>query len=83
MRVLCLLFLVVFAGAVALFAFQNQQHVNLTFLTYTVEASVAAVAGVLYGLGMLSGWTVVGMLRRSLHRLTTADQRNRQYAPGH
>jgi len=78
MRLFYLIFLAAFAGAVALFAYQNQQHVTVTFLNYEVEASVAAVAGVVYGLGMLSGWTIVGMLRRSLHRMTEAD--NRQYA---
>jgi uncharacterized membrane protein YciS (DUF1049 family) len=81
MRVLCLLFLAAFAGVVALFAYQNQQPIMLTFLNYTVEASVATVAGVIYALGMLSGWTVVGMLRRSLHNLT--DSGNRQHAHSH
>jgi uncharacterized membrane protein YciS (DUF1049 family) len=70
MRLLCLLFLVAFAGAVVLFAFQNQQHVTLTFLNYTAEVSVALLTGVVFSLGMLSGWTIVGMLRRSVNRLT-------------
>jgi uncharacterized membrane protein YciS (DUF1049 family) len=69
MRLLCVLFLVAFAGVVALFAYQNQQHVTLTFLNSTVEASLALVTGLVFVLGMLSGWTIVGMLRRSVHRL--------------
>lgn len=65
MKLLCFLFLVVFAGAVALFAWQNQQDITLSFLYWTETTNIAAVIGVAYGLGMLSGWTVVGMLRRS------------------
>jgi hypothetical protein len=51
-------------------AFQNQQHVTLTFLSYTAEVSVALLTGVVFALGMLSGWTIVGMLKRSVQRLT-------------
>lgn len=69
MRVLCLLFLLVFAGVVAVFAYQNQQEVSLTFFNYTLTTSVAVIVGAAYGLGMLSGWTVVGMLRRSFKRV--------------
>ena len=69
MRMICLLFLIVFAAAVGLFAYQNRQDVTLNFFdTWTMTASVAAVAGGAYALGMLSGWSVVGMLRRSLNR---------------
>lgn len=75
MRLVSFLFLVVFAGAVALFAYQNQQLVSLTFLNHTMEANEALVTGVVYGLGMLSGWTVIGMLRRSLQRVTEDDRR--------
>jgi uncharacterized membrane protein YciS (DUF1049 family) len=79
MRLFCLIFLVVFAGAVGLFAYQNQQHVTLAFLNYNAEVSVALLAGVVFGLGMLSGWTIVGMLRRSFHRLTE-EPAPREYA---
>jgi len=67
MRFLCFVFLVAFAAAVAFFALQNQQTVTLNFFDRTVTSNIAAVVGGAYVLGMLSGWTVVGMLRRSLH----------------
>ena len=68
MRLLCFLFLVAFAGVVFVFAQQNQQEVSLKFFDWSVAGSIAVVVGVTYALGMLSGWTVVGMLRRSLNR---------------
>ena len=74
MRFLCLLFLIAFAGAVGYFAYSNSQEVELHFLQWQGTYSVAALAGVAYGLGMLSGWSVVGILRRSLSRATEADR---------
>lgn len=70
MRLLCFLFLVVFAGAVGGFAYYNQDEVTVRFLNWSTTASLAHLAAVAYGLGMLSGWTVVGMLRRSIRRVT-------------
>jgi hypothetical protein len=80
MRFLCFLFLVAFAGAVGLFAYENQQSITLKFYNWEVTATVAAVIGAAFGLGMLSGWSIVGMLRRSIHRLTDAEQRERMAA---
>lgn len=65
MRFLCLLFLALFSIAVGAFAFYNQDGVTLRFWEYSLTAPMAAVVGVVYMLGMVSGWTVVGMLRRS------------------
>ena len=72
--------LLLFLAAVGLFAYYNQQDVTLKFFNWDITASLAAVIGVAYVLGMLSGWSVWGMLRRSLRevsdfaeeRLTTA-----------
>jgi lipopolysaccharide assembly protein A len=77
MRLLCFLFLVAFVGAVVAFAMQNQQEITLSFFKWNMTLSVAIVAGGAFLLGMLSGWSVVGMLRRSLRRVTDPE---RQYA---
>jgi uncharacterized membrane protein YciS (DUF1049 family) len=77
MKILCFLFLVLFAGAVAVFAWQNEQDVTLSFLHWTLPTKIAAAIGVAYGLGMLSGWTVVGMLRRSANTVIQGIE-NRQ-----
>jgi lipopolysaccharide assembly protein A len=80
MRVLYLLFLVIFAGAVALFAWQNQDSVTLVLFDWRVTASMAAILGVTYVLGMLSGWSVVGMVRRSFNRVAEGWERREQHA---
>ena len=68
MRFLCFLFLIAFAAVVFFFAQQNQQEVSLTFFDWNLRGNMALVIGSAYVLGMLSGWTVVGMLRRSFGR---------------
>jgi hypothetical protein len=70
MRGLCFLFLLVFLGAAGGFAYFNQDEITLRFLDWSTRGTVAMVVGAAYLLGMLSGWTVVGMLRRSLYRVT-------------
>jgi hypothetical protein len=75
MRVICLVFLLAFAGAVAFFAYQNQQEVTLTFWDRTVTTSIPLVAAGCYLLGMLSGWTIVGLLRRSVVRVFEGERR--------
>lgn len=69
MRTLCFLFLVAFLGAVGLLAYENQQDVTLTFFNRSITTSVPILVGITYLAGMLSGWTVVGMLRRSIDRV--------------
>jgi uncharacterized integral membrane protein len=68
MRFLCFLFLLAFAGAVAVFAYQNQHDATVTFLNWQLTQPIALVVAASFGLGMLSGWSIVGMLRRSIHR---------------
>ena len=77
MRFFCFLILVAAAGAVALFALENQEQVTLHFFDRSLTQSVPVVLGVTYLLGMISGWTVIGLLRRSWNRVTESE---RQYA---
>jgi uncharacterized membrane protein YciS (DUF1049 family) len=80
MRFLSFLFLLAFVGVVVAFAVQNQQPVVLDFFNWQVTGSVALLIGVAYVLGMLSGWSIVGMLRRSIHRISEAPEDRRHYA---
>ena len=69
MRGIQAILLLVFLGAVGLFAVQNTRSVTLDFWTWEVHGPVAAVIVAVYLLGMLSGWTVVAFVRRSLQRV--------------
>jgi hypothetical protein len=71
MRVLCFLFLVAFTGAAAILAFENRQEVALTIFNQSYTTTVPYLVGASYLAGMLSGWTVIGMLRRSINRVTS------------
>ena len=64
MRVLYFLFLVAFVGAVGLFAYQNNFAQTVRFWDRSWELTFPLVVGATYLLGMLSGWTVLGMLKR-------------------
>jgi uncharacterized membrane protein YciS (DUF1049 family) len=63
------LFLLALAGVAALLAYENQQEITLTLLNRSISTNVPILVGLTYLAGMLSGWTVVGMLRRSLNRV--------------
>jgi uncharacterized integral membrane protein len=75
MRFLFGLILLVFLGAVGLFAVQNTQGVTVRFANWGVTAPVAVLALAAYVLGMLSGWTVVGFIRTSIRRVRTEPGR--------
>jgi lipopolysaccharide assembly protein A len=74
MRVLYFLILVLFVGAIGLFAYQNSHTTNVTVWDRSWELPFPAVVGATYLLGMLSGWSVVGMLRRSWRRVIEERQ---------
>jgi putative membrane protein len=74
MRFLYFLILVAFLAAVGLFAWQNHEEVTLHYLDRTLAAPLSLLVGAVYVLGMLSGWTVVGMFKRSLQRVTERRQ---------
>ena len=69
MRLIYFLFLLTFTGAAALLAYENQHDVTLTIFNTSLATNVPVLVGLTYLAGMLSGWTVVGILRRSLNRV--------------
>jgi len=75
MRIFYLLVLVLFLAVIGVFAYQNQETVSLTFLQQSLAWPLALIIGVVYGLGMLSGWTVVGFLRRSWREVAEHQSR--------
>ena len=55
-----------FAVAIAIFAFQNLQLVTVSFLGLSLRAPLALVAIVVYLLGMVTGSSLLSVLRRSV-----------------
>jgi lipopolysaccharide assembly protein A len=70
MRILYCFILLVIMAALAVFAVQNNEHVTLHYLDRQVSCSMSLLIGLVYLLGMVSGWTVVGVLKRTLQRVT-------------
>ena len=63
MRIVYFLILVIVVAAVVVFAVQNNVPVTLQYLDQSVSTTLPLLVVVVYLLGMLSGWTVVGFLR--------------------
>jgi len=70
MRFIYLLILLVVLAAVVVFAVQNNEAVTLRYLDRSLSSTLPVLIAVVYVLGMLTGWTVVGFLRRSFRRVT-------------
>jgi uncharacterized membrane protein YciS (DUF1049 family) len=69
MRVIRILVLILLVAAVALFAYQNNDRVTLQYLNSSLTLPMSILIAAVYVLGMLSGWTVFGLLRRSWRRV--------------
>jgi uncharacterized integral membrane protein len=69
MRLLQAVIFLAFLGVLGLFAVQNTGALTVNFWKWNLTGTVAILALAAYFLGMLSGWTVVAFVRRSLHRV--------------
>jgi uncharacterized integral membrane protein len=76
MRYVYLLVLLLLVVPVAIFAAQNLENTTIHFLNFEQPAPLALVIGVSYLVGMLSGWSVFGFLRRSIKRVTERPKEN-------
>ena len=74
MRFFFFLILLIILAAVVVFAVQNNETVTFQYLDRSVTSSLPILIAVVYLLGMVSGWTVVGFLKRSLQRVTARRQ---------
>jgi uncharacterized integral membrane protein len=70
MRGLYLLILLVLLGATTIFALQNQGTVTLRYLDRSVSSPLSLLIAIVYFVGMLTGWTVIGVVRRSIRRIS-------------
>jgi putative membrane protein len=72
MRFIQAVLFLAFLGVVGVFAVENTDIVTINFWNWKQSGPVALFTIVIYLLGMLSGWAVVGFVRRSLRQV--ADQ---------
>ena len=70
MRYVQAILLLVFLGALGIFAVQNTNTITVRFLEWGITAPLALVSVAVYLLGMLTGWTVVAFVSRSLRRVS-------------
>jgi putative membrane protein len=76
MRMVYGFILLVLIAAVGLFVLQNRGDVTLKYLDRTLTTSIAIFTASTYALGMITGWTVLGFLRRSIHRVSQPPPRS-------
>jgi uncharacterized integral membrane protein len=61
--------LILFLGAVLIFAVQNHEATKVAFLNLSFSAPLAVLMVLVYLLGMVSGWSVFEFVRRTLYEL--------------
>lgn len=70
MRVIYMLILLLLFGAIGIFALQNRETITLQYLDRNIACPLALLIGIVYVLGMVTGWTVIGFMHRSLRRVS-------------
>jgi putative membrane protein len=70
MRLFYFLILLAIVAILAVLAVQNDEKVTLHFFNRSIASTMSLLIACVYFLGMLSGWTVIGFLKRSLQRVT-------------
>ena len=66
MRWFYLALIIVFVGAMVIFALQNMDVVSMSFLASAVSAPLALVVFIVYLLGAATGGSLFALLRRSV-----------------
>jgi putative membrane protein len=67
MRWIHLTVMVLFVAATALFAVQNFEIVTMSFIGFSARAPMALLVAIVYLLGMVTGGSLLALLRRSFH----------------
>jgi len=70
MRFIYVLILLLIIAAIAIFAVQNNESVHVLYLSWSISWPLSGLIAAAYLLGMVSGWTVVGALKRTFQRAT-------------
>jgi len=65
-RAVYLAIVIIFAAALIIFVYQNNQSVSIAFLTLGATLPLAVLVFVIYVLGALTGGSLYALLRRSV-----------------
>ena len=76
MRIVYLLILLIVLAAVVVFAVQNNEEITLRYFDRSLTTTLPVLMAAVYALGMLTGWTVIGFLRRSVRRVTERREKS-------
>ena len=74
MRFLSGLFLLALIVVLGLLSYENNRDTVLNAWTWRADVPLPLLVIAVYALGMLSGWWLVGMTKRSWQRLTEPDR---------
>jgi len=77
MRWVYLILLVVIVAVIVVFVIQNNENETVTFFSHTITAPLSVFFIAAYFLGMWSGGTVVGFIKRTFHHATEHEQQKR------
>jgi putative membrane protein len=75
MRYVWFLIFLIFVAIIGVFAFENSDPVPINYLDQSlsvrsIHLPMSVLIGGIYVLGMLTGWTVIGFLKQTVHRVT-------------
>jgi putative membrane protein len=74
MRFISALFLLALVACLGLLAYENNRDTVLNAWTWRLDVPLPILVAVVYGLGMLSGWWLIGLTKRSWQRITDPDR---------
>lgn len=74
MRFLSALFLIAFIGVLGYLTYVNSHTTTVTAWTWHGDLPLPALVAGVYVLGMMSGWWLVGLMKRSWQRVTEPDR---------
>jgi uncharacterized integral membrane protein len=77
MRWVYLVLLLVIVAVIIVFVVQNHESATVTFLDQRLTAPLSLFFVAVYFLGMWSGGTVVGFLKRAYHQATEREEQKR------